>query len=47
MPEINYVVIAGNLTKDPIFRQTNNQTPVVNFTIASNRKYRDASNHWK
>lgn len=47
MPEINYVVIAGNLTKDPIFRQTNNQTPVVNFTIASNRKYRDAANQWQ
>lgn len=47
MPEINYVVIAGNLTKDPIFRQTSNKTPVVNFTIASNRKYRDAANQWQ
>ena len=47
MPEINYIVIAGNLTKDPIFRQTTNKTPVVNFTIASNRKYRDAANHWQ
>ena len=31
MPEINYVIVAGNLTKDPIFRQTNNKAPVVNF----------------
>jgi single-strand DNA-binding protein len=47
MPELNSIVIAGNLTKDPVFRQTTNGTPVVNFSIASNRKYRDASNQWQ
>ena len=47
MPEINYVVVAGNLTKDPIFRQTNNKTPVVNFSLASNRRYKDSSNQWQ
>jgi single-strand DNA-binding protein len=47
MPELNCVIIAGNLTKDPVFRQTTNGTPVVNFSIASNRKYRDASNQWQ
>lgn len=47
MPEINYVIVAGNLTKDPIFRQTTNSTPVANFSIASNRKYRDSSNQWQ
>lgn len=47
MPEINYVMIAGNLVKDPVFRQTNSGTPVVNFTIASNRKFRDSSNLWQ
>ncbi len=41
MPELNAVIIAGNLTKDPTFRQTTNGTPVVNFTIASNRKYKN------
>ena len=41
MPEINYVIVAGNLTKDPVCRQTTNNTPVVNFSIASNRKYKD------
>ena len=46
MPELNNIVIAGNLTKDPVFRQTTNGTPVVNFSIASNRKYRDSSNQW-
>jgi single-strand DNA-binding protein len=47
MPEINYVIVAGNLTKDPIFRQTTNNTPVVNFSIASNRKYKDSTNQWQ
>jgi single-strand DNA-binding protein len=47
MPEINYVIVAGNLTKDPVFRHTTNQTPVVNFSIASNRKYKDSSNQWQ
>lgn len=41
MPELNSVIIAGNLTKDPVFRQTTNGTPVVNFTIASNRKFKN------
>jgi single-strand DNA-binding protein len=47
MPELNSIVIAGNLTKDPVFRHTTNGTPVVNFSIASNRKYRDANNQWQ
>jgi single-strand DNA-binding protein len=47
MPEINSVIIAGNLTKDPVFRQTTNGTPVVNFSVASNRKYRDSNNQWQ
>lgn len=47
MPEINYVILSGNLTKDPVFRTTNNNTPVVNFSIASNRKYKDSSNSWQ
>lgn len=47
MPEINYVIIAGNLTKDPVCRMTTNNTPVVNFSIASNRKYKDSNNQWQ
>ena len=47
MPELNYVLIVGNLTKDPVFRTTSNNTPVVNFSIASNRRYRDRSNSWQ
>ncbi len=47
MPEVNCVVIAGNLTKDPIFRETANKTPVVNFHIAANRRYKDSNNQWQ
>lgn len=47
MPELNSVVIAGNLTKDPIFRQTTSGTPVVNFSIASNRRFKDKNEEWK
>lgn len=47
MPELNSVIIAGNLTKDPIFRQTTNGTPVVNFSVASNRRYRDSKDLWQ
>lgn len=41
MPNINTVIIAGCLTKDPAFRRTTNGTPVANFTISSNRRYKD------
>jgi single-strand DNA-binding protein len=47
MPEINYVMVAGNLVRDPIYRHTSTETPVVNFTIASNRKYKDSGNNWQ
>lgn len=47
MPEVNCVIICGNLTKDPIFRKTSNETPVVNFAIASNRRYKDTLNQWQ
>ena len=48
MPEINSVVIAGNLTKDPVYRQTNSGgTPVVNFSIACNRRFRDSNHQWQ
>ena len=47
MPELNYVLIVGNLTKDPVYRLTSNNTPVVNFSIASNRRYRDRTNSWQ
>ncbi len=47
MPDINNVLIAGNLTRDPVFRKTTNGTPVTNFGIASNRRFKDNNGHWR
>lgn len=47
MPDINNVIIAGNLTCDPSFRKTTNGTPVANFFLASNRKFKDNSGQWR
>ena len=41
MPDLNSVIIAGNLTNDPTFGETNDRTPVVNFHLASNRRFKD------
>ena len=41
MPDINSVIIVGNLIKDPTYRTTTSGVPVANFTIASNRKFKD------
>lgn len=47
MPDVNSVLIAGNLTRDPAFRKTTNGTPVTNFWIASNRRFKDNNGHWR
>ncbi len=47
MPDINNVLIAGNLTCDPSFRKTTNGTPVANFFVASNRKFKDNNGLWR
>ncbi|MDZ7267271.1 MAG: single-stranded DNA-binding protein [candidate division KSB1 bacterium] len=47
MPDINTVMIAGNLTSDPSFRRTTNGTPVANFYIASNRRFKDNTGQWR
>jgi single-strand DNA-binding protein len=47
MPDINSVLIAGNLTTSPSFRRTTNGTPVTNFYIASNRRFKDNTGQWR
>ncbi|MBN2030240.1 single-stranded DNA-binding protein [bacterium] len=47
MPDLNYVLIAGNLTRDPSFRRTTNGTSVTNFWLASNRKFKDNNGQWR
>lgn len=41
MRNVNRVIIAGNLTRDPEFRQLPSSTPVANLGLAANRRYRD------
>jgi len=47
MPDINNVLIAGNITSEPTFRKTSNGTPVTNFYIVSNRRFRDNTGQWR
>ncbi len=40
---MNKVVIVGRLTKDPEIKLTSNQTQFCNFTVAVDRKFKDAN----
>ena len=44
MNNLNSVLIEGNMVRDPLIRSTTKGTPVCNFSIASNRYYRQDSN---
>jgi single-strand DNA-binding protein len=46
-PNLNRVMIVGNLTRDPDLRATTAGVPVINFRIASNRRFKDNSGEWK
>ena len=41
MANLNKVFLMGNLTRDPELRQTGGGNTVVNFSLATNRKWRD------
>jgi single-strand DNA-binding protein len=43
MASFNKVLLMGNLTRDPEMRYLPNNSPVVNFGMAINRKFKDAS----
>ena len=47
MNNLNSVLIEGNMVRDPLFRATNKGTSVCNFTIASNRFYKQDTNFEK
>lgn len=42
MPSFNKVILMGHMTRDPNLRYTPNQTAVVDFGIAINRKFKSA-----
>lgn len=41
MASFNRVILAGNLTRDPQLSYTPSNTPVCEFGLATNRKWRD------
>ena len=41
MPDLNMILLAGNLTNDPKYSETKNGTAVVNFYMASNKRFKD------
>ena len=47
MNNLNSILIEGNMVRDPLMRSTPKGTAVCNFTIASNRYYRQDSNFEK
>jgi single-strand DNA-binding protein len=47
IPEQNYVLLTGRLTRDPELRTTTKGMPVCSFDIAVNRRFRDSSGEWR
>lgn len=47
LPMLNKILIIGNLTNDPELRYTQSGIAVLNFRIASNRRFRDSAGEWK
>ena len=47
MNNLNSILIEGNLVRDPQLRSTPKGTQVVNFTIASNRYYKNEASFEK
>jgi single-strand DNA-binding protein len=47
MASVNKVIIVGNIGKDPVVRAFNNGGKVVQFSVATSKKYRDASGEMK
>lgn len=43
MNQLNSILIEGNLTKDPNFKETTKGTPLCTFAVASNRYYKQGS----
>jgi single-strand DNA-binding protein len=43
MASYNRVTLLGNLTRDPELKYTQSGTPIVNITLALNRKWKDQS----
>ena len=47
MASDNTITITGNVTDDPELRFTPSGLPVANFTVAVNRRFKNASGQWE
>ncbi len=48
IPELNFIIISGRLTRDPDNRMTQKGQPICSFDVAVNRRYMDnATGEWK
>lgn len=47
VPNINNIILSGRLTSDSEIRYLNDNTSVLNFRIASTRRYQDKQGEWK
>ena len=48
LPEVNFIMVSGRLTRDPDNRMTQKGQTICSFDVAVNRRYLDnASGEWK
>jgi single-strand DNA-binding protein len=47
MASDNTITLVGNITDDPELRFTPSGLPVANFTVAVNRRFKNASGQWE
>jgi len=44
---LNTIIISGNLTRDPVLKYSQKGDPVLRFSIANNRNYKDKNEEWQ
>jgi single stranded DNA-binding protein len=48
MPKsVNKVILVGNVGKDPEVRHSQSGTPVANFSLATNERFKDRNDEWQ
>jgi len=48
MPKsVNKVILIGNVGKDPEVRNSQSGTPVANFSLATNERFKDQNDAWQ
>jgi len=48
MPKsVNKVILVGNAGKDPEVRDSQSGTPVANFSLATNERFKDRNDEWQ